>query len=315
VALVSIGNAGCGDGHLAANQTDAGVDAVGQSPDADGPRGGPSSWPLCSITDPQAASFTSLSAGEGGTCGIRSDGTLACWGLLGNAEPALMVGTYRDVHAWRGICGVRESGELVCVDLPFFDPPPAGNFVQVATGVVAACARTADGHATCWGSPQDDHSVPDGYVFESLSGGPLHVCGLEAAQHAAVCWDPRSSADLVVEMGPFTQIDVGRAFACGLRADGSASCWALPAMFEPAPSILNMPPPVGPFRQLSLGDYHACALRPDGQVVCWGDNTWGQGAPPEGIAFAQVSAGSNHTCGVLLDGTVSCWYRGPTCDD
>jgi len=56
-------------------------------------------------------------------------------------------------------------------------------------------------------------------------------------------------------------MSAGLVETCGLRLDGSATCWGYVA---PAP-------PPGAFTQISVGWIHVCGLRPDGSVVCWGD--------------------------------------------
>ena len=38
---------------------------------------------LNSETEPPEGTFTSVSAGDGYTCGIRTDGSVACWGIWG----------------------------------------------------------------------------------------------------------------------------------------------------------------------------------------------------------------------------------------
>ncbi|KAF0744342.1 hypothetical protein Ae201684_000830 [Aphanomyces euteiches] len=63
---------------------------------------------------------------------------------------------------------------------------------------------------------------------------------------------------------------------------------------------------------VSAGIEHTCAIHSvskvdfGGKVICWGDNTLGQGSPPD-VEFIQVSSGRFHTCGVTLDETVECW--------
>ena len=67
---------------------------------------------------PAADSFVSVSAGREHTCGVRSSGSVACWG--------------RD-----------EYGQAT---------PPAGSFVSVNAGVNHTCGVKSNGSVACWGN-------------------------------------------------------------------------------------------------------------------------------------------------------------------
>jgi hypothetical protein len=264
----------------------------------------------CSTTNAPPGPFAFLSAGNEGSCGIRTDGTLACWGeTYWYTLPDPFPGTYTHVSRLGGVCAVQTSGALSCWASSDNNlvAAPAGAFAEVAIGEPAACARRADGSVACWGSGAN---VPPGYTFESLTGGAYSFCGLETAGHAIVCWDPRYQGEMVhIEIGPFVAVDTGRFFACGLRPDGSVSCWSasFPPGFSDSNTYGQLSPPPGPFVELSVGEMHACGRRADGHVECWGADSYGQSTPPVGVRFTHVSAGSSHTCGVLPDGNAVCW--------
>jgi hypothetical protein len=264
----------------------------------------------CSTTNAPPGPFAFLSAGNEGSCGVRTDGTLACWGeAYWYTLPDPFPGTYTHVSRLGGVCAVQTSGALVCWADPAsrLTPVPTGAFMEVAIGEGVACARRRDGTVACWGMGAN---VPAGYTFESLTGGAYFFCGLETGAHGAVCWEPRYQGEgTQIKSGPFVAVDTGRFFACGLRPDGSVSCWS--ASIPPGISDSNtsgmLSPPPGPFVELSVGEFHACGRRADGQLDCWGSNSYGQSSPPPGVTFTQVSAGSNHTCGILPDGSAVCW--------
>ena len=69
-------------------------------------------------TPPLAEAWQAVSAATTHTCGLRNDGTLACWGnnLFGQATP------------------------------------PSGTFTQVAAGEFHTCGLRIDGNLACWGS-------------------------------------------------------------------------------------------------------------------------------------------------------------------
>jgi len=264
----------------------------------------------CSTTNAPPGPFSFLSAGNEGSCGVRTDGTLACWGeTYFFSLPDPFPGTYTHVSRHGGVCAVQASGALSCwgASDSRLTPVPAGVFAEVAIGESVACARRADGTVACWGGGAN---VPPGYSFESLTGGAYFFCGLERAAHDIVCWEPRYQGEGVqIKSGPFVAVDTGRFFACGLRTDGSVSCWpaSIPPGLGGSDTSGMLSPPPGPFVELSVGEFHGCGRRADGQVDCWGSNSYGQSTPPAGVSFTHVSAGSNHTCGVLPDGNAICW--------
>ena len=74
--------------------------------------------------------FRALAVGENHSCGIKTDGTLACWGA-GTADS--------DCPGDSVDC--RQSR------------PPSGSFVQVSVGRVHSCAMSAERKVKCWGYP------------------------------------------------------------------------------------------------------------------------------------------------------------------
>ena len=93
--------------------------------------------------------FETVSAGWGHTCGVKSDGSLACWGGDGSGKATL----------------------------------PGGDFKTVSSGKLHTCRVRSDGSVVCWGSNQDDIGLvvrqvkpPEG-DFKTVSAGENHTCG------------------------------------------------------------------------------------------------------------------------------------------
>ena len=62
-----------------------------------------------------AGTFSMISAGVFHTCGVRTDGTLACWGYNNYGQATPPAGTFTEVSAgWWHTCGVRTDGTLAC---------------------------------------------------------------------------------------------------------------------------------------------------------------------------------------------------------
>ena len=122
-------------------------------------------------------------------------------------------------------------------------------------------------------------------------------------------------------IAPFVQVSAGPFHTCGLRADGTITCWGAHGEDErltEAAGLLDSPP--GRYSRIDAGHHHSCAIRQDGAVKCWGSMSiegddmptdakammeamW---APPEG-RFISVSAGFLFSCGVRDDNTAECW--------
>ncbi len=88
---------------------------------------------------PPSGTFRSVTVGTYHSCGIRTDGTVACWGA----------GT----HANDCANGGQDCGQSL---------PPPGQFEQVALGDLFTCGMKADRTIECWGwdGDGDGRTVP-----------------------------------------------------------------------------------------------------------------------------------------------------------
>ena len=90
-----------------ATTTPAGCERMEPSPAGDRrPTAGPSL---------PSGTFTSLSAGFGHTCGLRTDGSVACWGLNDQGESSPPPGVFASVTVGDNFsCGLRPNGAAEC---------------------------------------------------------------------------------------------------------------------------------------------------------------------------------------------------------
>ena len=98
--------------------------------------------------------------------------------------------------------------------------------------------------------------------------------------------------------GSFVSVSAGFAHTCGVKSDGSTTCWGRNIHGEST---------LGHFIALSSGGDETCGLEPTGSVVCWGS---GPGFDHSLGPMASISVGggtSIHACGVQTDGLVACW--------
>ncbi len=248
------------------------------------------SWVL---GDLPAGPFVALDAGWDDVCGVRADGSVACWGGAGSGR----------------VCQVGAAGEVSCGELAVVEHE--GVFEEVTVGFGYGCGLRPSGEAACWQASDGD---PPPGPFEALDAGWRKACGLRAGGAEVVCW----GFGQLAHQGEFTKISAGYGGGtvgaldvdvCALRVDGDAECPDRSEVdfFAPPPPWI----PGGPYRDIAVGRLHACAVRAgDGGVLCWGDNRWGQTDTPEGT-YTAIDAGQWHTCALHTSGDVTCWGDGP----
>ncbi|NLF11917.1 MAG: hypothetical protein GX597_09015 [Anaerolineaceae bacterium] len=281
-------------------------------------------WPGAARADEPAPARVlpeTLSAGIYHTCGLRADGSVACWGNNVNGQAPASVGEPGDyVQVSAGgyhTCGLRGDGSVGCWGNNDDDQAPAsvgdaGDYVQVSAGLYHTCGVRPDGRVACWGNNDDGQASPPAHAagdYLQVSAGGYHTCGLKSDGSVA-CWgrsDYSQAPAAVGAGGDYVQVSAGGYHTCGLRADGRLACWGRND-YSQAPAVEGA---AGDYVQVSTGMGHTCAVRADGSVACWGYNVYGQAWPPAHAAgdYLQVSAGGYHTCGLKSDGSVACWGR------
>jgi hypothetical protein len=248
-----------------------------------------------------APTASTVSAGETHTCGVQSDGLLACWGDNGSGQSSPPAGTFSQVSSGTfHTCAIRTDRTLACWGSNGFGQTsaPSGTFSDVSSGAFHTCAVKSDGTLACWGDDGSGQATPPAGTFSQVSAGGFHTCAVRSNGTVA-CWGSNFASQASPPAGTFSQVAAGSLHTCGVQSDGSVACWG-------ANSIGESTPPAGSFSQVSSGDLHTCGIRTDETIACWGYNFFGQSTPPAGT-FTQVSAGGSHTCAVKTDGTLACW--------
>lgn len=162
--------------------------------------------------------------------------------------------SFGEVYCW----GDNNHGQLGNPELDRTQKPKrawlSDPVIQLAAGANHACAITVDGQLYCWGDNAD---------------GQL---GVEAAS------DTELREPTLVDAGPWISIAAGAAHTCGVKSDGSLSCWGRNTELQvgnTGESPVRMPRLVNTehsWRQVAIGQSHSCALRTDGSLWCWGSN-------------------------------------------
>ena len=286
-----------------------------------------------------AQGWSHVSVGASHTCGIRTDGTLYCWGS--NATGQLGVATAR------GRCGLFatpcEGGPRAVA--------PALRFTTVSAGQGHTCAITTDRSLYCWGdNTQFQAGVPSAVSvslpaavapalqFIDVGAGATHTCAVRT-NGVVYCWgegtlgalgtgDTTSSVIPAPVAGSvhFARVRAGRLVSCAIATDGFLWCWG--AEWESASGGFDFfharatPHQIGGLPQVSdvtASASNICATALDGTTYCWEGNAYAQlglgtldgTATPTAVAgtdrFTMISAGVIQTCGLSRDGRALCW--------
>ena len=133
---------------------------------------------------PPAGSFTSVSAVRTHTCGVRTEGSLACWGgsIPQDIQQITKSNSFISVSSsFHTACGIHAEGYVLCwgaSNSNSIREPPRGSFISISAGVEHFCGLKANGTIACWGSDLNGESTPPSGTFISVDTGEHHACGV-----------------------------------------------------------------------------------------------------------------------------------------
>lgn len=239
----------------------------------------------------QPGSWALVAASANGTCGVKLDGDVSCWG--GNSFGGL----------------------------PPKDVPLPGKARALVAGNRHACAiLEPDDALYCWGENNASQLGADGTPtapvglgtgWLQVTCGGSHTCAVRSDERL-FCWGGNSSgqlgvdepsstvAKLEVEPGSaWTRVAAGGAHTCAVRVDGTLWCWGsnnygqLGLGYEAPASGLQKVGSASDWKDVWADASVSFAINSAGLVYSWGlNNSWqlarpGAGSTPKPIQFAE----------------------------
>ena len=213
--------------------------------------------------------YSAVEVGDNYSCGLRTDGTVACWGLnnANQASPPADTKFTAISAGQRLTCGLREDGTIQCWGRG--DSPPDGEFRALTVDDNHGCAIKTDGLADCWvirdlGSAARADE-PAGVRFVDIAASAIHSCGLTDGRpglRSVECWGDDEPADGISQGGQVSDRPSGRGFL-----------------------------------EVAADSEYACAIRTNRKIICWGGDeirgkATGRTIPPEG-KFLDVAPGAS----------------------
>ena len=361
----------------------------------DGSMSGYSIIPVASVSGAWQQVSAGSPFGSGFTCGIRTNGSMLCWGsntqgqLANNKSSYVMAPMAANASgAWKsvatgetgGTCAIRADNSLWCWgdnnagnlgdgtstqrNIPV-SVSGGGTWTQVSKGDLHSCGIKSDQSLWCWGSnfagqvgdntQFNSYSVPTavsgGGAWKYVAAGGSSVsgftCGIKS-DDTLWCWGDNTSGQLgdnsttqrliptaINGGGTWKMVATGYAHACGIKSDDTLWCWGENGngqLGDNSSTDRLIPTAVnggGTWKTVATAGDHTCGIRADDTARCWGnngsgqlgDNTWVNSLVPvtlsgggtwKSIDVAGYQFGGSHTCGIKTDDTLWCWGTNTT---
>lgn len=255
-----------------------------------------------------ASPAVDVAVGDGFSCILREDGTVACWGKND-------VGQLGQGHTNHSPLPqpVMAEGQ---------DDEPLQGVVQLSVGAAFGCALREDASVWCWGDDawgqlgtgtyDDGDFQPFAAPVDAVKGairvvaGGVYACVVNA-DTTATCWGNRGEALVLGDGNALGNGDV-------VHFVTVATGWPNDEVSKAVTGVVDIACGWG-------GPGHTCLLTNDGGRYCWsGDYATGAAGPMyasgasieisdlenSGVETVSVAAGADETCWLETDGSVYC---------
>jgi len=256
--------------------------------------------------DPGARSMAAPLAAAGGgghSLALKSDGTVAAWGLNSDGQTVVPPGLSNVVAVAAGAAhslalgqdgrvigwGRNSEGEIT-------PPSNLSNVVAIASGDFFSLGLGSNGVVTAWGSDAyGQTNVPYGldHVVAITAGGS-HALALKS-DGTVVGWGNNTDGetDIPTNLTHIVAIAAGENQSLALKDDGTVVGWG----------STIVPLGLSNVCAIDCGLFHNLALKKDGTVVGWGADSYRQATGLENLTnVVSISAGGYHSMAITGDG-------------
>jgi hypothetical protein len=239
------------------------------------------------LIDVQLELKSYAAAGSGSACARRSDSSVLCWGAPIDLPPTETRLSALAVPV-QSLCGIREDGSGACWADNSDDPEwiPASGLRAVRAAEDAVCFLDADGMGHC-GYARDGEwegssrfAVREG-PYSLVAPAGLDICGIDLVGNLE-CWnrfDETIAGRLTLPTygAPFQDFcwsGGGLRWGCALNADKHLHCFG--GFGDDPRWQWDVYPDDTPLVSISCGAFHVCGLTAEGAIHCYGDDTYDQ---------------------------------------
>lgn len=261
--------------------------------------------------------YKDVALGSHHICRLDLDGAVSCSGRKSLERLAAPDGEFSAIVAGEThTCALDIHDVATCWGIASSDmTPPAETFDMLTATDNLTCGLTRErGEVRCWGDFDENAFIIPAEVLATSNNTALDIsgangCVIDDRQHLT-CWGRQTIAMTPFDGDGFLSVSVEDAFACGLRNDGTLSCWGtLPSGIEPTYQERVRHFTTTSSTLVIVEDVH-------GRVEVHGglDDSLGStliptqdatGEPIEGIARAIFSP--RNSCLLAEDGQLICW--------
>jgi alpha-tubulin suppressor-like RCC1 family protein len=230
--------------------------------------------------------WVAISCGWYHSCGLKSDGSIECWGCetpgtgsdlfilydRGQCDPP--EGTFTQLGSSWGqeACAIREDGVTLCWGYGGEEESPGGlQAVDVSSAGSESCLLTSDSEVYCWGW-EEEFPLPEelegvDLIGIEVGGSSMFSC-VQLFDSTIKCWGYSDNYDDMFQTDEaFLQYSLGSGVGCGVNSDNQISC------FNSASSSSDLSEaPSGNFLQVSMGYQNGCGITDSGSISCWGED-------------------------------------------
>ena len=180
-------------------------------------------WGDTQMGEPPTGDFVQVRVAPLRACAVTNEGSLSCWGE--GADEAPSDGDWVAVDVGSGFgCALSVDGAITCWGLE----SPEGGFVALDAGQGHVCGLGDGGAIRCWGEDADARLDAPDAVFDSVTAGIYHGCGLLSDADAALCWGADGAVNfgqVPAAGGSYRSVAAGGWHNCAVTTVGELECW------------------------------------------------------------------------------------------